>query len=136
MAVSISVSPVARPRATEAHPSLFSFLSLAAAGMTQRWRQQTRSTIRLVRSTRAQIMAEAARREAARRRQEREKKPFASAARSHLYFLEMAAQNAALAWDARAAGDDIMSAQHQAEANWFAQEARQRATFTAIWPEV
>jgi hypothetical protein len=109
---------------------------LAVAGMTQRWRQQTQSMILLVRNARAQIMAEAARREAARRRQEREKKPFASAARSRLYFLEVAAQHSALAWTARAAGDDATAARHQAEADWNVQEACQCAAFAAIFPEV
>lgn len=136
VAVSISVSPVAAPHAAAARPSLFSFLAVAAAGMTQRWRQQPRSTIRLVRSARAQLLAEAARREAARRRQERDRRPHASAARSVAYLQMLAAENQALAYDALADGDAAAAAEHQAEAAWFAAQAQRRAAFVAIFPEV
>ena len=133
MAVSISVSPAAP--ATVARPTLLSFLAVAAAGMTQRWRQQTRSTIRLVRNARAQLLAEAARREAARRRQERDRQPHASAARSVAYLQMLAAESQALAYEALADGNPGTAAEHQAEAAWFAAEARQRAAFVAIFPK-
>jgi hypothetical protein len=134
MAVSISVSPVAS--ATVARPALLSFLAIAAAGMTQRCRQQTRSTIRLVRNARAQLLAEAARREAARRRQERDRRPHASASRSIAYLQMLAAENRSLAYDALAHGNPALAAEHQAEAAWFATQAQQRAAFAAICPGV
>lgn len=116
--------------------SPLSAIILAAAGMVTRWRGQVRSTIQIVRASRAKLRAEAARREAAQRRQQCGKKPPASLARSALYMQALALENAALAFDAEAAGDLGMAAHHRAEAVWFAAEARQRAAFTAIWPEV
>jgi hypothetical protein len=135
VAISISVSPAA-PCATVARPTLLSFLTVVAAGMTQHWRQQTRSTIQLVRSTRAKAQAEAARREAALRRQQRDRLPPASLARSAAYLQALALENQALAFDAMADGHPDLAAEHQAEADWFAAEARKRAAFTAIFPEV
>jgi hypothetical protein len=134
VAVSISVSPVAS--ATVARPALLSFLAVAAAGMTQRWRQQTRSTIQLVRNARAQLLAEAARREAARRRQLRDRRPLASASRGVAHLQMLAAENWALAYDAMANGHRDTAAERRAEAVWFTTEARNRAAFAALWPEV
>jgi hypothetical protein len=104
--------------------------------MTQHWRQQTRSTIQLVRSTRARAKAAAARREAALRHQQRDKLPPASAARSAAYFQARAFENEAMAFDALADGNIETARHYQAEATYFAAEARQRAAFAAIWPEI
>ena len=136
MAVATTVSAGANICTPDPRPSMCSALILAAAGMTQRWRQQTVASCRLLRANRARLQAEASRREAASRRKQRDRLPHASAARGVATLQMMAAENAALAHDARATGRAEAAATHEIDAAWFQAEATRRAAFLAIFPEV
>jgi hypothetical protein len=100
-------------------------LILAAAGMSQRWRQQTRQTVQLVRSKRAQKLAQA-------RRAKRDRLPPASRSRSQANFEMLSLESHALALTAEAAGDDVMAKAHAAEADWFAAKAKSQA----LWEQL
>lgn len=98
-------------------PAPLAGLILIAAGMSQRWRQQTRQTVQLVRSKRAQKLAEA-------KRAKRNQLPPASRSRSQAHYEMLSLENRALALAAEAEGDAVMAEAHAAEADWFAAKAK------------
>jgi hypothetical protein len=106
-------------------PTPLAGLILVAAGMSQRWRQQTRQTVQLVRSKRAQKLAQA-------KRAKRDQLPPASRSRSQANFEMLSLESRALALTAEAAGDDVMAKAHAAEADWFAAKAKAQA----LWDEL
>lgn len=99
-----------------------SALIFAAAGMVQRWRQQTRAACEASRSWRAAKAAEA-------KRAERNRLRPASRGRSIAHFQVLALESLTEAYAAAARGDLSMADNHQVEAAWFASKARELATF-------
>jgi hypothetical protein len=105
-----------------AFPAPLAGLILAAAGMAQRWRQQTRQSVNLARSKRAQKLAEA-------KRAERNRLPRGSRVRSAANFHAMALDHTALMHRADALGDVLQATEHQAMSDWFAGQSRRLAQF-------
>lgn len=106
-------------------PTPLAGLILIAAGMSQRWRQQIRQTVQLVRSKRAQRLAQA-------KRTKRNRLPPASRNRSQAHYEMLALENRALSLSAEAEGDAIMAEAHAAEAEWFAAKAKAQA----LWDQL
>jgi hypothetical protein len=97
-------------------------LILAAAGMAQRWRQQTRQSVSLARSKRAQKLAEA-------KRAERNRLPRGSRVRSAANFQAQALDHFALALQAEGVGAAALAAEHHAMSTWFDGQAQRLSLF-------
>jgi hypothetical protein len=118
--VSPPMAGMARNNLPSEQLSPLAALLLAAAGMVQRWRQQTRAACQQCRTWRAMKKAEA-------KRAERDRLPPASRVRSVAHFQLLAMESTAEAHTRAAAGDLDMARTHHAEAAWFAGKARNLA---------